>query len=222
MSGQSRLEKANELLVAAYGMPKLPELRGDWKSFLQVLLVGPISHPAVADVLESPELAHPRFTAETGTHELVERLSPVPRGSQKAGVIRGVAQWWLSTFGDDEAPDWRHGREFYRDSLRKIRGLGPATVDELLLFVGNQSLFPIDRGTLRVAVRHGWIDLPVEDDDAQDFFRRGLRDARVDPLMFSRQIAQVASEHCGREPKCTNCPLQSLLPPNGPISPESC
>ena len=222
MSGQSRLEKANELLVTAYGMPNIPDLRGDWKSFLHVLLVGPISHPAVDDVLQSPEFAHPRVTSETGTHELVERLSPVPRGSQKASVIRSVAQWWLSTFDDDEAPDWHHGREFYRDSLRKIRGLGPATVDELLLFVGNQSLFPIDRGTLRVAVRHGWIDLPVEDDDAQDFFLRGLRDAGIDPLVFSRQIARVASEHCGREPKCTTCPLQSLLPPNGPINPESC
>lgn len=222
MSGPSRLETANQLLVAAYGIPNGPDLRGDWRSFLHVLLVGPNSHQGIDDVLESPELAGPRVTSETGAHQLVDVLSGIPRGPQKASLLRTVANWWLTTFGDEASPEWTEGRDVYRESLRKIRGLGPSTVDELLMFVGNQNLFPIDRGTLRVAVRHGWLDLPIEDEEAQDFFVRGLRDAQIDRLSFSRLISRVAEEHCGRVPKCSTCPLQSILPPNGPIDPDSC
>ncbi len=225
MTELTRLANADAHLRAAYGSPELPESSSGWQRFVRTLLIGPVADPiseAVREALESSALACPQATSQTSTADLVELLAKVPRGSQKASLLRTTANWWLTTFGDTDEPDWSHGLDYYRESLRKIRGLGPATVDELLLFVARLDVFSLDRGTLRVAIRHGWLDLPVEDDESQAFFVRGLRDAAIDLREFSRLITRVAEAHCGREPRCDGCPLQPLLPPNGPLNPDSC
>lgn len=223
MSELSRLAAADVALHQAYGSPELPDATNGWSQFLRVLLIGSTaSNSKVNEVLQSPLLVDPQSVATFSTGQLVELLAPVPRGPQKASLIRAIAEWWLSQFGNECDPDWLNNWQSYRDSLRRIRGLGPATVDELLLFVGQVPVFPLDRGTIRVAVRHGWLDLPLEEDASQDFFVRGLREAQIEPQGFSMLLARVADAHCGREPKCDGCPLQPLLPPNGPLNPESC
>jgi endonuclease-3 related protein len=225
MTEHSRLASATERLQAVYGMREIPELANTWSMFLYVLLAGPTVGPvttAVITLLESVALASPQQTSQKTTGQLVELLAPVPRGPQKASLLRLVAEWWLTQFGNDCSPDWSRCPDFYRESLRRIKGLGPATVDELLLFAAKLPVFPINRGTLRVAIRHGWLDLPIDDEEAQSFFVQGLTDANIELTDFAQLVSKVAEAHCGREPKCDGCPLQPLLPPNGPLNPESC
>jgi len=225
MTELSRLANAAVHLRAAYGSPTLSDSPNGWTLFLRILLGGPAaeqSHDVLNEALETSPLATPGTTARATTGQLVELLSGVPRGPQKASLLRAVAEWWQTQFGDETSPEWSRGLEFYRESLRKIRGLGPATADELLMFVARLPVFPLDRGTLRVAIRHGWLDLPVEDGEAQDFFVRGLSESEIDPREFSRLVSRVAEAHCGREPKCEGCPLEPLLPLNGPLNPDSC
>lgn len=225
MTNPTRLAAAFESLRMAYGIPSLPEPTGEWRMLIRVLLVGPGPFGSEVDlnnVLESSSLTDPESTRKTSAGELVELLTKIPRGPQKASLLRAVAEWWVTTFGNDACPEWSGDPQAYRQSLRQIRGLGPATVDELLLFVAGLKIFPLDRGTIRVAVRHGWLDLPIEDDESQNFFVRGLHAASVDSRQMSRLLSQVADHHCGREPKCDGCPLQPLLPPNGPLNPDSC
>jgi len=221
----TRLAAADAALRPAYGSPELPEAPNRWSLLLRVLLVGPNPAPltpAMSDVLQSPLLLDPQTASTSTTGQLVELLTPIPRGPQKASLIRAIAAWWLAQFSSECDPDLSGNWQTARDGLRRIRGLGPATVDELLLFVGQAPVFPLDRGTIRVAVRHGWLDLPLEEDDAQDFFVRGLREGQIEPRGFSMLMGRVAEAHCGREPKCDACPLQPLLPLNGPLNPESC
>ena len=230
MSDPTRLERATELMRAAYGRVELPEGDSTWTLFLRVLFGVGSDHrssDALTEILKSSPIASPQMTMQTAAGSLVEVLAPVPRGPQKASLVRTVAAWWIEQFGEELSPEWSRGATFYRESLRAIRGLGPATVDELLLFAARLKVFPVDRPTLRIAVRHGWLSLPIEDEDAQSFFVRGLGQAEIsataiDPREFSRLLAQVGASHCGREPNCDGCPLQSMLPPGGPLSPESC
>jgi endonuclease-3 related protein len=225
MSEPSRLVEANRLLQAAYGQPDLSSNEAGWSRFLHVLLGIAADHPLrqnLNEVLRSPPLATPGESSAATTGQLVEILAPFPRGSQKASLIRAVAAWWVSTFGNEVSPEWTVGVQTYRDALRSIRGLGPATVDELLLFAANLPVFPVDRSALRVAVRHGWLDLPVEDEEAQSLFVSGLNRSSPDLQEFSRVISLVGERHCGREPLCDGCPLQSMLPEGGPRNPQSC
>lgn len=225
MTELSRISNAASYLRSSYGSPELPVWSNEWTAFLSVLLVGPAadaSNDQLRSILESSALAGPGSTSQTSTGQLVELLSPVPRGPQKASLLRAVAEWWLVEFGDQSSVEWSKGLDHYRESLRRIRGLGPATVDQLLMFAARLPVFPLDRAALRVAIRHGWLDFPVEEAEAQDFFVRSLSDAEIDPREFSRLVSRVADAHCGRVPQCDGCPLQPLLPLNGPLNPDSC
>ncbi len=225
MADLSRFERATELLRAAYGPVEPPSADSTWELLLRVLFGVPSDHranEALSALLKSSALASPLEATQTSAGQLAEILSPIPRGPQKSSVVRAVAAWWLDQFGGALSPEWTRGVEFYRESLRAIRGLGPATVDELLLFAAQLKVFPVNRTVLRVAIRHGWLDLPLEDEEAQSFFVRGLQRAEIDPREFSRLLTKVGETHCGREPKCDDCPLQPLLPLGGPLSPESC
>ena len=222
MAKLSRLAQADAYLRAAYGNPESPEFSTTWIVFLKVLLTGPgPASDLLNTVLCSSSFASPQSLSQMTAGQLVEVLTGIPRGPQKASLLRTVAQWWLAQFGEERSPEWPRGLEFYRESLRSLRGLGPATVDELLLFAARLAVFPVDRGTLRVAVRHGWLDLPFEDEQAQSFFVDGLGAAEIEPRSFSQLVGRVAAAHCGREPHCEGCPLQPLLPKNGPINSES-
>lgn len=225
LMAESRLANAVLQLRSAYGSPEPIESPNQWATFLRVLLTGPgrgESQELVRAVLASPPLDSAGALSKASTGQLVERLSAIPRGAQKASLIRAVAEWWLAQFGDQADGAWTKDLQFYRESLRRIKGLGPATVDELLLFVAKLPVFPVSRGAMRVAVRHGWLDLPLEDSEAQDVFVRGLADSPVELGAAFQLLSQVAEAHCGREPQCDGCPLQPLLPPNGPLNPDSC
>ena len=207
------------------GAVQQPKDEATWSRFLRTLMGVPEDHPAsgaLSELLQSSPLATPRESAGATAGQLVEILKPVPRGPQKASVVRAVAAWWLSQFGDELSPAWSASVASYRQSLRQIRGLGPATVDELLLFAGPLPVFPIDRSSLRVAVRHGWLNLSAEDDEAQSLFVEGLNRSTADLQELSRLLTKVGESHCGREPKCDGCPLQSVLPEGGPRDPQGC
>ena len=228
MTGLSRLASAANHLRSAYGSPELPEWSNEWTAFLSVLLVGPAAGPdsdPLKAVLESSALASPgRDVANERTGQLVELLSPIPsawtaKGKSVASgggmvvdsiwrsAVRGVVQ----RFGFLSRIASQNSRTGSGDG-RRI-----ADVSRLRLAV-----FPLDRATLRVAIRHGWLDFPIEDAEAQDFFVRGLAEAEIDPREFSRLVSRVAQAHCGRVPQCDGCPLQPLLPLNGPLNPDSC
>jgi endonuclease-3 related protein len=171
--------------------------------------------------MESP-LASSSQSAVAAVGQLAEALSPFPRAASKASVVQALAKWWLRTFSDELPPTWNRDLEQDRRELRQIRGLGPETVDRLLLFGANRAVFPVDRGALRVSVRHGWLDLPVEDDEAQACFRSATDGDVAAMQELARWLHRVGETHCGRAPLCSGCPLEPLLPPGGPINPDAC
>lgn len=224
MSDSSRLGRAQLLLAEAYGRHEVADDEATWPRFLRLLLGIDAKHRASAaldSLLNESALSSPGQTAALSVGQVAELLQPIPRGPQKGAVVRSLAEWWMNEFGDCPAPEWPTSFESCRQALRQIRGLGPATVDELLLLGAGRRVFPLDRTALRVAVRHGWLDLPLEEDEARSFFLAG--DPSISDLQqLSLSVAQVGAKHCGREPICDGCPLQSMLPPGGPLNPGGC
>ncbi len=167
-------------------------------------------------------LATPGACATASTVAMMEALADVPRGPQKASVLTRLAQWWLTEFGDDVAPVWSKDVEHYRQVLRAIRGIGPETADRLILMAGELPVFPIDRGTLRVAVRHGWLDFPVDDEQAQATFYGALEGDATAMQPAARALKSIGTRYCGRVPDCTECPLKQFLPEAGPLHVDEC
>ena len=159
-------------------------------------------------------------TASAGV--LLDVLQLVPRGPQKASVLIRVAQWWVTEFGETDNPEWAAGVEHYRAALRSLRGIGPETADRLLLFAAGVSVFPVDRAILRIAVRHGWLDWPTDDESAQSTFH-GVFHGDIHAMQqAARRFKSIGSEFCGRVPNCKACPLSGGLDETGPRHIDEC
>jgi hypothetical protein len=133
MTENSRLHQATLLLRSAYGSRDGLDHGSCWSRCLRTLFGIAAGHPAEATItglLASGPLATPSGTTGASAGQLIEILQPVPRGPQKASVVRALAGWWATQFGDECNPDWMGSISTYREALRQIRGLGPAVVDE--------------------------------------------------------------------------------------------
>lgn len=208
-------------VVSCWNSSAVPAQEGStaWSRALEELLKGPRHRSEELGwrwVLAEPPLNSPGGTAAATTGQLTEMLEAQARGAQKVSVIRALARWWLQTWGDRCDPPELCDGEQLRQDLRRIRGLGAETVDRLLLFAFRQPVFPVDRATLRILLRHGWVDIPVEDAEVQAMFRRAVDDEVSALHAVARAWQRVGVTACGRVPRCAGCPLEPYLPAGGP------
>lgn len=186
-------------------------------------LLGPLPDrraEAVLDALADDALLEPRRLAEADPEELVRAVAGhgVRFSPREALTLQRLARVLvnLSIDGLDTIPTER-----LREALGSIRGLGLAAADRLLLDGLDRPVYPVDRGSYRVAVRHGWIDPDAGLEEARSAFERvGDGDARVLHAL-SRDLRAVADEFCRpARPRCDRCPLRPFLPEGGPVEPD--
>ena len=114
--------------------------------------------------------------------ELVDTLRD--HGSDAAGTLGRDAQaaGWLvrqpvsgrGLTTDDEAA-WPTAR--LRRELTALSGIGQAKADAILLFGLGRPVYPVDRGTYRILVRHGWIDPSADYDEVSQLLIHAIGDA---------------------------------------------
>lgn len=136
-------------------------------------------------------------------------------------ALQRLARWLVEAHqADAESLDARP-TETLRDELAAINGIGRATADALLLSALGRAVYPLDRATYRVFVRHGWLDPSADYEDARATVERPLRDDAEGLARFKAHMAQVGREFCRvHAPRCERCPLRPWLPDAGPVEPE--
>lgn len=194
---------------------------GDWTTLVRVVLLMGRTKKQTADWswLEDTALRSAEETMACPRASLEAELESAGHAPNRAACLPALARWWQSRFGNGDAPtdQWATFRDRWREELRRLKGVNWELADRILLHVGGASVMPLDRGTMRIAVRHGWIDPAAEYDEWQSYFIRGLHDANLNPGQFSLRMARVGAAYCGKVPKCDDCPLRLLLPAGGPI-----
>lgn len=100
-----------------------------------------------------------------------------------------------------------------RERLLAIKGLGPESVDAILLYAGDLPFFVADAYTRRILSRHGWLRTAATYAEAQAFLHRELpRDAALFNE-FHALLVETGKRYCHRSaPKCGECPLRYDLP----------
>ncbi len=118
--------------------------------------------------------------------------------NQKAKKLKAFAQF----FQGNPPPD--------RKLFLSQWGLGPETVDDMLLYAYNQPVFVIDAYTKRLFSRLGLCDAKVTYHELQNKIMSHLEE---DILMYKEYhalIARNAKEHCRKKPECRGCPLENI------------
>lgn len=101
--------------------------------------------------------------------------------------------------------------EQLRKKLLSIDGLGPETVDSILLYAGGHPYFVVDAYTKRIFSRHGFILENSSYKAVQDFFRKRLP---PDPKLYNEYhalLVKTAKLFCKKKPECEECPLNYLF-----------
>jgi endonuclease-3 related protein len=102
-----------------------------------------------------------------------------------------------------------------REQLLTIKGLGPETVDSILLYAGQYPYFVVDAYTRRIFSRHNLLDSKSPYQTVQNYFMERLP---ADVQLYNEYhalIVRLAKQFCKTTAECEKCPLNYLFLSNG-------
>jgi endonuclease III len=224
---QNILHDAAALLARHYEAPLASAPAGEWSTLVRIVLEHgrPMKKSRDWSWITDSSLGTARDAADQTAPRLAEVLESTGYAGNKAGLLHRLAQWWQRRIGEADALEvfQSHSLEHWQNELKAIRGVSWELADRILLIVGGCAVYPLDRGSMRIALRHGWMDATSEYAEWQAFFARAARaatDREVGPIDLSQLWqwnVQLGRYFCGRDPDCENCPLKTLLPAGVPV-----
>ncbi len=167
----------------------------------------------------------PLANADPAEVSRILRASKVNLKPSTLAALQKLAHW-ATDLTDENGQlnfDLNHpSTEELRDQLRRLRGIGPATADTILLLGLSRAAYPVDRASYRILVRHGWLDSTAEYDEARALLEHLDPDEPQRLAQLSRWFESIGSEYCRASvPRCDHCPLRPFLPDGGPLEPDA-
>ncbi|MGE0081964.1 MAG: endonuclease III domain-containing protein [Thiohalomonadaceae bacterium] len=141
--------------------------------------------------------------------DLAGWLRPSGYFNVKAERLRGFCAWYLERGGLEALSGVPTAA--LRADLLAVKGIGPETADDILLYAFERPVFVIDAYTRRLFSRLGQVrgDEPYEELRAR--FERELRGTDAERVALYNEyhalIVRHAKEACRRRPACEACPL---------------
>jgi endonuclease-3 related protein len=129
----------------------------------------------------------------------------------KARRVRAFTAWLLERFGGRFAGLRRAPLAPLRAELLSVAGLGPETVDAILLYAAGRPVAVADAYARRVLARHRLIAASASYEETRAFLEAHLPS---DPALFNELHAlmvAVGKAFCRATPSCAACPLRADL-----------
>jgi endonuclease-3 related protein len=158
--------------------------------------------------LRVSRLLRPDRLAALGEAALAETLRPAGTYRIKARRLQALTRWLLDRFGGRWAGLRRAPLDVLRRELCAVPGLGPETVDAILLYAAGRPTFVADAYARRVLWRHGLMSRATGYEAARAFVEAHLPS---DPALFNEfhaLLVAVGKTHCRTVPRCATCPLR--------------
>uniref|UniRef100_A0A832LUJ3 Endonuclease III domain-containing protein n=1 Tax=Caldimicrobium thiodismutans TaxID=1653476 RepID=A0A832LUJ3_9BACT len=161
--------------------------------------------------LKERDLLNPQKLYEISERELAELIRPSGYYNVKAKRLKNFISFLVEKYGGDLEVMKRTDLHTLREKLLKIKGLGPETVDSILLYALEKPVFVIDAYTYRILFRHSLIPEEVTYEELQELFHSALEE---DVELFKEYHALLVA--CGKtyckksNPLCEPCPLAEL------------
>ncbi|RZU98830.1 endonuclease III domain-containing protein [Spiribacter vilamensis] len=138
---------------------------------------------------------------------LRECIRPSGYYNVKAQRLTAACETWLELGGEAGLQAMETGAA--REALLAVKGLGPESVDDVLLYGFNRPVFVVDAYTRRIFSRVGVVPPDIGYEPLQSAFHAALpRDARRFNEAHALIVA-LGKDYCRpRSPHCEWCPLQ--------------
>jgi endonuclease III related protein len=142
------------------------------------------------------------------TEDLEACLKPSGYFRIKAQRLQDYCRWYLEQgayAGLDQL-----STDDLRERLLNVKGIGPETADDIVLYAFNRPVFVIDAYTRRLLQRLGLICGKKNYEYCRQFFEAQLPKSADLYQQYHALIVMHAKQHCRKtKPMCFSCPLQS-------------
>jgi len=139
--------------------------------------------------------------------DLAQLIRPAGYFNVKARRLRALLDM-LAEQGGEIALGRLSTREL-RDRLLSVKGVGPETADDILLYAFDRPVFVIDAYTRRLFRRLGWL----AQDEGYETLRAGVEQALGEDVATMQELHALivanAKASCGARPRCRGCPLDA-------------
>lgn len=144
--------------------------------------------------------------------ELAERIRPSGYFNIKADRLRQLCRWYVDGGGFDglarlETPELRR-------ELLSVKGIGPETADDIVLYAFHRPVFVVDAYTFRIFERMGLIDTGHRYEPLRAAVESATRGPAAERVGFFNELHALIVRHgsrvCRPKPDCGNCALRRM------------
>ena len=164
---------------------------------------------AIGNLIAKNKL-QPRAIINARHDHLANWLRPSGYFNIKAQRLKSYCRWYVGA-GEDGGPE-RLGTGSLRSALLGVKGVGPETADDILLYAFERPVFVIDAYTRRLFSRLG---LYAGTEDYESLRLGCERALGPDVGLFNEYHALIvrhAKAVCRRKPDCRHCVLATGCP----------
>jgi endonuclease III related protein len=205
-----------DTLFAVHGPQHWWPGRTPFEIIVGAILVQNTSWTNVATAIENlrrEKLLTPRAIESISTPRLARLIRSSGYFRQKTKKLKTFVSFLRRDYQGSMAKMFRSPTAVLRQQLLDVHGIGPETADSILLYAGNHPVFVVDAYTLRILERHSLASVKLGYEDVRQLFEQSLP---RDPALYNEfhaLIVHTGKHFCRpREPRCGECPLNSLLP----------
>lgn len=170
--------------------------------------------------LKAAKLMSPGAILDAEDATLEAALRPSGYFRQKAQRVRLFCQHLQDHYEGDIVQMALRLKSELRHELLSLKGIGPETADDILLYACGQASFVVDTYTRRIFSRHGLVPPGIGYEHLRAFFEDRL--PREVPLWqeYHGLIVYTAKDFCRTRPRCEGCPLAPTLKRGQPLHVE--
>ena len=143
--------------------------------------------------------------------ELTELLRPSGTFRSKSLTVQAFVSHLVERYGGDLSRMLARAMDALRAELLGIRGIGPETADDILLYAAGRPSFVVDAYTRRIFTRIG---VHLERDTYESWRVYFMDRLPADVTLFNEYhalLVHLGSRVCvKREPRCSECPVRTL------------
>lgn len=157
--------------------------------------------------LKDRDLLDPIQLDQTDPTILEELLKPTRYYKMKTRKLQALNRFLVENYQGVPEAMFHEKLPILRPKLLAIYGMGPETVDSILLYAGGIPIFVIDAYTQKIFHRLGITPAKISYPKLQEFFMNHLPG---DPALYNEfhaQIVALGNKICHNHPKCGQCPL---------------
>ncbi|HNR33019.1 MAG TPA: endonuclease III domain-containing protein [Candidatus Hydrogenedentes bacterium] len=166
--------------------------------------------------LKRERLLRPRAMLACPRDRLEAAIRPSGYFRQKAERLRIFCDYLTTRYGGSMRRMARRPVEVLREELLAIKGIGPETADDILLYACEKPVFVVDAYTRRILSRHGLVSPKTGYEELRAVFETNLPPEVALFKEYHGLIVYVGKDFCRKTPRCEGCPLAPILPQGGP------